>query len=324
VSESLKKVEEINKRLDSLGDPTKKRENETPGVYVDRVETTIRLRSLGVHHLHQEVEKALQAKYTMQDACQAYEGWNRRMTGAVSERPKRLREEMDKMNKDVTDYRANVIVLADLIKKQAESQQPPDSAKAKEMEGYCTNKRLGSVTDAAQRSANFSSLTTLADKQSKFDELTARLEEATLIARDLKTVYIPEAEGFKESLPPAHKAAFDELKKTLDKNKEGLQRLELMASRLSMKARITRELLASVRPKDIGRVLRKEDVDKANDAVEQINNSLGSFQNVTEGPNSKSLPPIADLNSLLDAATSQISQASAAASGTTSSGKPEN
>ena len=300
LSAALQQVDVIDKRLKELKDLTKREDGEPEQHYIERVERGIKLRTLRIHLLDQEVERALAAKYAMEDACQAYRQWCETQIKGGEEVTKKLQAELAKLNKDVADRMADVIVLAGLIKQQAEREQ--NAKVAREMTRWCTETRMKAVERRAEREAAFANLATLGDKQTKFDELRASLEEATLIARDYEHEYIPESQAFNKDLPAAHKVAFAALEDALKTNDKGLHKLELTATRLAIRARFTQELLRKLRPREIGDTIGKLDLKDADEVVKRITDAAN-------GPDNANMASLDDPDKLLDAAAHQVSQA---------------
>ena len=282
-NEAQKRLEDLRRKLEILGDLTKRQPGESAGAYIARAEEGFKTRAVYVHYVHQEIEKLLEAKYAMQDAFQGYEGWIKNAGKSLANRQGRYQQDLERLGKERDALSSELVLLADRAKKQAEEEN--DKASATEFGQLYDPAWLGQIPGAsAEQDRLHRTYPNLQSKRERIESLNEQITDRQLEIDYLQAVGLPETEKLAQSLPEAHKEVFTKLSETLEKNKDQLKALEFMATRVSVTARIAADNLRVITPEALRRARIDEGtIARLQQSQELIEANLKSFDQITGG-----------------------------------------
>lgn len=250
LSEGLQTLRRLQATLKNLGSPIVKEPGESNEQFLHRVDLILKGRAYAVTLIGQQMERALDARFQLQEELAQYEEWAEAVDAQLKLLPESYRRQREKLEQDFAAARPDGIVLAWLL---YEENKESDPEAARDYQPHfdsvdpVTGKTLiDSISDADTRAEKFSAMTT-EEKQAAFEKTINKLVDAEFEIELLNKVVILEAEGFRDILPKEHQEAIGTARSLL-KDNEDLRSLDDRAAQVAIIAKYTSQNLNLVQP----------------------------------------------------------------------------
>ena len=245
LDEEMEKLAGLTQVLQELGSPSKKDPGESTRVYLERVDSTMKARGMAVHLLHQQLERALEAKVQLEAQIDEYEDWVEAIGRQLDAYPKQYQARAESLDQEVLELRRDGMILAFLLHKEASKRRDEEAIKdyASQFIADDGGNLLDTLADREARQEKF--------EERPEDELTSLYQDVASqvldksFERDLLTSHvILETEELSEILPAEHRQMVRQARDVLEQSKD----LEDRSSQVSVIARYVFDNLQLVSP----------------------------------------------------------------------------
>ncbi len=234
LSRELQQLEALTGVLQELGSPAEKEAGEETQEYLERVDVTMKARGMAVHLIHQQLERALDAKFQLAAQIDDYERWIQQLEAGLPDFRDRYRQRAEVLEGQATELRYDGMVLAELLHNAA--REAGDQATADRyaveftMEGGVN--LLEGLADREARRARFADLER-AELEVRYASIEDQIVDLDFERRLLATHAILETEMLADLLPREHREMLRAAQDVLAVSKD----LEDRAAQVSIIAR---------------------------------------------------------------------------------------
>jgi hypothetical protein len=221
LSKELKQLESLTKVLKELGSPAQKQPGEDAKAHLERVDVTMKARGMAIHLIHQQLERALDAKFQLAAQIDDYEQWIRKLEAGLPEFKEKYQKRAGDLETQVLELQRDGMVLASLLYDAALAAGDQAAAERYKVEFMLEGgvNLLDSVPDAAARRAKFSGKDR-GNLEAEYRGIEDQVVDLDFERRLLATHAILETEALAGLLPQEHremlKAAQDALAASKD------------------------------------------------------------------------------------------------------------